>query len=337
MKAADYAGFPSRKAQSAAQGKRRGVGVGCFLEFSGGMLQESAAIRFPGQGAIVVSIAPTAQGQGHKTVFGNVVAKKLGLPLSAITVQYGDSDRDVPGLGAVASRSAMLVGSAVSVTADLVIAKGKAAAAVLLQADPDTVSYAEGVYSVPGSGRAISLLEVAARSGELVTQGAIKEPMDTTGNVTTAPSYPNGCHIAEVEIDPDTGAVTVARYTAVGDCGNVLDQVILEGQVHGGIAQGLARRCWSRWSTMPPAVRSRPAPSWTTACRAPLICRRSPWHCRASPAQPTRWAPRAWAKAGTTAAPCALVNAVVDALGREPSFTIDMPLTPEKIWRALQT
>ena len=167
----------TRKAQSAAKGLRRGIGVGCFLEFSGGMLQESAAIRFPGQGAIVVSIAPTAQGQGHKTVFGKVVAQRLGLPPSAITVQYGDSDRDVPGLGAVASRSAMLVGSAVAVTADLVVAKGKAAAAVLLQADPGTVTYAEGIYSVPGTGRSITLLDVAARSGELVAQGAIKEPI----------------------------------------------------------------------------------------------------------------------------------------------------------------
>lgn len=337
MKAADYAGFPARKAQSAAQGLRRGIGVGCFLEFSGGMLQESAAIRFPGQGAIVVSIAPTAQGQGHKTVFGKVVAQKLGLPPSAITVQYGDSDRDVPGLGAVASRSAMLVGSAVAVTAELVVAKGKAAAAVLLQADPETVTYAEGVYSVPGTGRVISLLDVAARSGELVAQGAIKEPMDTTGTITTAPSYPNGCHIAEVEIDPETGAVTVARYSAVGDCGNVLDQVILEGQVHGGIAQGLGQALLEQVVYDPSSgqiqtgsfmdygmPRAADIPPLSVALQG-IACTTNAVGAKGV------------GESGTTAAPCALVNAVVDALGREPQFTIDMPLTPEKVWRALQT
>lgn len=336
LKAADYGGFPARKAKSAAEGKRRGIGVGCFLEISGGILQESAAISFPGQGAIVVSIAPTAQGQGHKTVFGNVLAQRLGLPPSAITVQYGDSDRDVRGGSAVASRSAMLVGSAVAVTGDLVIAKGRQAAAVLLQADPETIAYADGIYSVPGTGRAIALLDVAARSGELVAQGAIKEPLDTTGNVTTAPSYPNGCHIAEVEIDPETGAVTVVRYTAVGDSGNVLDQVILEGQVHGGIAQGLGQALLEqviydassgqiltgsfmdygmpRAADMPPlSVALQGIACATNAIGAKGV-----------------------GESGTTAAPCALVNAVVDALGREPGFTIDMPLTPEKVWRALQ-
>mgnify|MGYP000952888172 CR=1 FL=1 len=335
LKAADYAGFAARKAQSAAAGKRRGIGVGCFLEFSGGMLQESAAIRFPGQGQIIVSIAPTAQGQGHKTVFGNLVARKLGLMPLAITVQYGDSDRDVPGLGAVASRSAMLVGSAVAVTADLAIAKGKAAAAILLQADPANVTYDKGLYRVPGTGQSISLQDVAGRAGELVAQGAIKETLDTTGNVTTAPSYPNGCHIAEVEIDPDTGAVTVARYTAIGDSGNVLDQVILEGQVHGGIAQGLGQALLEQvvYDASSGQIQTGSFMDYgmpRAADLPPLSVALQGIACTTNEV-----GAKGVGESGTTAAPCALVNAVIDAIGREPQFTIDMPLTPEKVWRAL--
>ena len=336
LKAADYAGFAARKAQSAAQGLRRGIGVGCFLEFSGGMLQESAAIRFPGNGAIVVSIAPTAQGQGHKTVFGAVVARKLGLPPAAITVQYGDSDRDVPGLGAVASRSAMLVGSAVAVTAESVVAKGKAAAAVLLQADASSVAYDAGVYSVPGSGRSVSLLEVAARAHELVAQGAIKETMDTTEQITTAPSYPNGCHIAEVEIDPETGAVRVDRYTAIGDCGNVLDRVILEGQVHGGVVQGLGQALLEQLVYDPSSGQILTGSFMDYGM--PRAADVPPLHVALQGIACTTNAvgAKGVGESGTTAAPCALVNAVVDALGREPGFTIDMPLTPEKVWRALR-
>ncbi len=336
LKAADYAGFAARRVQSEARGKRRGIGIGCFLEISGAILQEAARITFPGDNRIDASIGCSPQGQGHLTVFGKLVADRLGVPASAVRITCGDSDRDVPGMGAVASRSAMLVGSALAVTADQVIAKGKAAAAVLLQAGADDVTYANGTYSVTGSERTVSLFEVAARSAELVTQGAIKETLDTKGDTKTGPSYPNGCHVAEVEIDPETGETQIVRYTAVGDCGNILDTVILEGQVHGGVAQGLGQAMLEQMvydrdsgqvltgSLMDYAVpRADDMPAMTVlhhgvACTTNTI------------------GAKGVGESGTTAAPCALVNAVIDALPPGAGGDIEMPVTPEKVWRALK-
>ena len=335
MRAADYAGFAARRAQTEARGLRRGIGIGCFLEISGGILQEAAAIRFPGHGIIHAHIGCSPQGQGHLTVFARLVADRLGLPASTVRILCGDSDRDVAGMGAVASRSALLVGSALAVTADQVIEKGKAAAAVLLQASPGEVGYARGEYSVGGAGtrQSVSLLEVAERAGELVSQGAIKETLDTQGEAKTGPSYPNGCHIAEVEVDPETGEIAIVRYTAVGDCGTVLDTVILEGQVHGGVAQGLGQALMEHMiydpetgqvltgSLMDYAVpRASDMPDMTVlhhgvACTTNAI------------------GAKGVGESGTTAAPSALVNAVIDA---GAAADLEMPLTPERVWRAFR-
>ena len=158
-----------------------------------------------------------------------------------MTVTSGDSARDVPGFGAVASRSAMYVGGAIAVTADKVIEKGKRVAAMLLQAAEGDVDYRDGKFSVRGSAREVSLFEVAERAAELARTGVIPESLDTQANVKTPPSFPNGCHVAEVEIDPATGAVAIVNYVAVGDCGNLLDDTIVTGQIHGGVAQGLGQ------------------------------------------------------------------------------------------------
>jgi carbon-monoxide dehydrogenase large subunit len=335
LAASDYAGFAARKADAATRGRLRGIGLGTFLEISGGLLEEGAAMKFAKPDRITVSIAPSAQGQGHKTVFGKVAADRLGLPFEAVEVEYGDSDRDVPGLGAVASRSAMLVGSAVAVTADLVIEKGKKAAAVLLQSDASAVTYERGVYVVPGSGRQVTLFEVAARAPELVAQGAIAESMDTRGHVTTAPSYPNGCHVAEVEVDPETGGVEIVRYTAVGDCGNILERTVLEGQVHGGVAQGLGQALLEHmlYDNDSGQILSGSFMDYgmPRAADVPPI---TVMH-HSIPCQTNTVGAKGVGESGTTAAPCAIVNAVIDAIGKGDDAGLQMPLTPQKVWRAL--
>lgn len=156
-----------------------------------------------------------------------------------MTLSSGDSARDVPGFGAVASRSAMYVGGAIAVTADKVIEKGKRVAAMLLQANESEVDYRDGKFNLKGSSREASLFDVAEHAVELARQGVIPENLDTQEKVNAQSSFPNGRHIAEVEVDPDTGAVEIVKYTAVGDSGNLLDSTIVEGQVHGGVAQGL--------------------------------------------------------------------------------------------------
>jgi carbon-monoxide dehydrogenase large subunit len=333
LQVADYAGFPVRKKAAKKQGKLRGIGIGCYLEIAGAFPEEAARITFPGCETLDVSIGAGASGQGHQTVFGHVAARKLGIAPEVVRVTSGDSDRDVPGFGAVASRSAMYVGGAVANTVDAVIAKGKRVAALLLQADDSEVEYGDGKFGVKNSAREVSLFEVAARATELKRQGVIAESLDTLGSVKAPPSFPNGCHVAEVEIDPATGALAVVNYVAVGDCGNVLNATIVTGQMHGGVAQGLGQALSEATvydaggqlvsgTFMDYAMpRADTVPAMTVEHRG-VACRTNPLGVKGT------------GEAGTTAAPPALINAVLDALPK--GAQLDMPATPERIWRALQ-
>jgi carbon-monoxide dehydrogenase large subunit len=330
---ADYAGFAARKKVAKRAGKLRGIGIGCYLEIAGAFPEEAARITFPGGKAVNVSIGAGASGQGHQTVFGNVAARRLGVAPKAVTLTSGDSARDVPGFGAVASRSAMYVGGAIVVTADKVIEKGKRVAALLLQAAEGDVDFRDGKFSVRGSGREVSLFEVAERAAELTRTGVIPESLDTQANVKTPPSFPNGCHVAEVEIDPATGMVSIVSYVAVGDCGNVLDETIVEGQIHGGVAQGFGQALTENTiydaagqlvsgSFMDYAMpRAELMPDMTVEHRA-VACRTNPLGVKGT------------GEAGTTAAPPAVINAILDALPL--GAQLDMPATAERIWRTLQ-
>jgi carbon-monoxide dehydrogenase large subunit len=204
---------------------------------------------------------------------------------------------------------------------------------MLLQATAADVDYRDGKFSVRGSAREVPLFEVAARAAELARQGVIAESLDSQVTVKLPPSFPNGCHVAEVEIDPDTGALTIVNYVAVGDCGNVLDDTIVSGQIHGGVAQGLGQALSENTvydaggqvlsgSFMDYAMpRAHDVPAMQVEHR-PVACRTNPLGVKGT------------GEAGSTAAPPALINAILDALpaGAQP----DMPATPERIWQALQ-
>jgi aerobic carbon-monoxide dehydrogenase large subunit len=331
---ADYAGFAARKKAAKKAGRLRGIGIGCYLEIAGAFPEEAARIAFPGGNKLTVSIGAGASGQGHQTVFGRVTAHRLGIAPDQVAITSGDSARDVPGFGAVASRSAMYVGGAIAVTADKVIEKGKRVAAMLLQAGEADLDYRDGKFSVRGSGREVSLFEVAERAAELARSGVITENLDTQANVKAPPSFPNGCHVAEVEIDPATGAVSIASYVAVGDCGNLLDETIVTGQIHGGVAQGLGQALTENTvydgagqlvsgTFMDYALpRADLMPDMTVEHRA-VACRTNPLGVKGT------------GEAGTTAAPPAVINAILDAL--PPGAQLDMPATPERIWKALQS
>ena len=337
LAAADYKGFAARRTASKARGKLRGIGIGCFLEISGGHYHESATVTFLGNGRVSVGIGASPQGQGHLSVFSRLVADRLGLPREAVSVSCGDSARDVPGFGAVASRSAMLVGGALAKATDAVVEKGRNAAAVLLQASAAELAFKGGAFEVPGSGRRVSLLEVAERAGELVRQGAIKEGLDTRGDVETGPSYPNGCHVAEVEIDPELGEIQVVGYTAVNDCGNLLDATIVKGQVHGGVAQGLGQALTEHMaydaesgqvlsgSFMDYAMpRAHHMPDMQVLSHT-TVCTTNPLGVKGT------------GESGTTAAAPAIVNAVIDALPAGTVRDLAMPVTAETVWRALRS
>ena len=333
MKLSDYAGFAARKKAAKKAGRLRGIGIGCYLEIAGAFPEEAARISFPGGDRVNVSVGAGGSGQGHPTVFPKVVARKLGIDPSSVTLLSGDSDRDVPGFGAVASRSAMYVGGAISNTADAVIAKGKRVAAMLLQATEDDVEYRNGKFSVKNSGREVTLFDVAARAGELARQGVIPESLDTTDKVKAPPSFPNGCHVAEVEVDTDTGAVEIVNYVAVGDCGNLLDESIVTGQIHGGVAQGIGQALAENTiydaggqlvtgSFMDYAMpHADLIPAMTVEHHA-VACRTNPLGVKGT------------GEAGTTAAPPAVMNAILDALPK--GAMLDMPASPDRIWQALQ-
>jgi len=228
----------------------------------------------------------------------------------------------------------MMIGGAIACTADAMLAKGKRVAALLLQAGETEIEYRDGVFRVANSGREVSLFEAAERAVELKRQGIIAEDFDTRGQVKAPPSFPNGCHVAEVEIDADTGAATLVHYTAVDDCGRVLDPTIVEGQIHGGVAQGIGQALTEATvydasgqllsgTFMDYALpRAGDMPPMTVDHHA-VPCRTNPLGVKGT------------GEAGTTAAPPAVVNAVANALPPSAAQHLDMPLTAEKIWRVL--
>ena len=233
----------------------------------------------------------------------------------------------MPGFGAVASRSAMYVGGAIAVTADKVIEKGKRVAALLLQAAEGDVDYRDGKFSVQGSGREVSLFDVAERAAELARTGVIPESLDTQANVKTPPSFPNGCHVAEVEIDPATGAVAIASLCGGRRLRQLLDATIVEGQIHGGVAQGLGQALTE--NTIYDAAGQLVSGSFMDYAlpRADLMPDMTVEHhavaCRTNPL-----GVKGTGEAGTTAAPPAVINAILDALPK--GARLDMPATPER-------
>ncbi len=333
---ADYAGFPARREAAKARGKLLGIGIGCYLEISGGHYHEPAGVSFK-DGKVHVSIGPSSNGQGHATVFRQMLADRLGISDDDVVVTAGDSDRDVPGFGAVASRSAMLVGSAVAVTSDAMLVKAKGVATTLLQAAEGEVEYANGVFEIAKTGRRVSLFEVAERAEEMVRAGALKETLDTKDEAHTGPTFPNGVHVAEVEVDAETGHVTIERYTAISDCGILLNPTIVTGQVQGGVVQGIGQAL-GEFSNYDPASGQLLAGSFMDYVmpRADHIPSMKVIH-HPVPCTTNPIGVKGTGEAGTTAAPPTIVNAIENAISPNKALKLDMPLTPHAIWQAMQS
>ncbi len=333
---ADAAGFAARKAESEAAGKRRGLGLSCFLEIAGGQPGEGAGLSFPGarpsEGKLRVSIGVQGSGQGHETVFRRLAAERLGIPATRIELAQGDSDGQIPSAGAVASRSTMSVGGAVTIAISAMIEKGRRIAAHVLEAAEADIVYRQGVFEIAGTDRNIDLFDLADRAAALAEQGAIEENLDTRGAYDATPSFPNGVHIAEVEIDPETGACTLASYTCVDDCGVVLQPVLVEGQVQGGVAQGVGQALleWGRYDDQSGQLAAGSFMDYAMPRAGDLPDIVSLMH--PVPSRTNPLGVKGVGEAGTTASLAAVMNAVADAL--PAGATIDMPATPERIWRA---
>ena len=243
LEQADWAGFPARRDEAKAHGKLRGIGIANPIEKAAGPGQEFAEIRFHPSGNATLLMGSKNQGQGHETVFKQVLNEKLGLDPAVVQYIDGDTDRVAFGIGTNGSRSTVIGGSALWMAADKVIAKGKRIAAHLLEAADIDIEFADGNFSVAGTDRRVSITDVAKASFQ-----AGRLPFGLEGGLyetgTFAPddnTYPNGCHICEVEIDSDTGAIEIVRYVVIDDVGTVVNPIGLKGQIHGGVAQGLGQ------------------------------------------------------------------------------------------------
>jgi aerobic carbon-monoxide dehydrogenase large subunit len=275
-------------------------------------------------------------GQGHATVFPRVIADRLGIPFESISHINGDSAHELAGYASVGSRSAMTVGHSLVTAMNTILQKGKPVAATMLEAGDTDIAYKDGHFEVVGTDRRITLFEVAAQAAEMKKRGEITEDLDTRSKTETPLSFPNGCHIAEIEIDPDTGRLTVVAYAAVDDCGRPLDHMIVEGQLHGSLMQGLGQ------ALMENTVFDRDSGQLVTgsfmdyamprAEDAPPL--RDAMH--NVPATTNPLGVKGVGEAGTTAGISAVMNAVADALPNGAGAHLEMPVTPPRLWAACQ-
>jgi len=340
--AADIAGFPARRAEAASRGRLRGLGLINAIEQAGGPFgspaEERADIRFEPDGGILVTLGTAAAGQGHETVFARLLADRLGVAEESVRVEQGDTDIAPFGRGTFGSRSVAAAGSALELAADKVIAKGKRIAAHLLEAAESDIGFHDGAFVIDGTDRRVTMAEVvrAAFTPSRLPPGMEPGLDQAALFAAAAPTYPNGCHVCEVEIDPETGQATVARYVVADDVGTVIDHAMLEGQVQGGVAQGIGQ------ALMEQIVHDDSSGQILTASFMDYAMPRAadiPPVTLIDNAQPTPINPlgaKGGGEAGTIGAPPAVICAILDALTQRGVTHLDMPATPERIWRALR-
>jgi len=334
LELADYAGFKQRRREAQKRGKYRGFGLCCLLEHSGGSPVESASLSFSGDGTLLLSLNVQNTGQGHATVFPRVIAERLGIAVERIRHRNGDSSNELPGYASVGSRSAMTAGHSIAKAMDTIIAKGKPVAAAMLEAGEADIAYQDGKFEVVGTDRSIALFDVASHAAALKKRGEIADDLDTKTTTETPLTYPNGVHIAEVEIDPDSGHMTVAAYTAVDDCGRALDHMIVEGQLHGSVAAGLGQALMENtiYDSGSGQLVTGSFMDYAMPRADDMPPLRDAMH--NVPATTNPLGVKGVGEAGTTAAIAAVMNAVADAIPGGAGNHLDMPASAQRLWEA---
>jgi carbon-monoxide dehydrogenase large subunit len=338
----DRAGFAQRREASKARGRLRGLGLSNPIEVAGGpygrRVMDRAAVRFEPDGSVMVTMGAMSTGQGLETAMMQLVSARLGVPFERIRVQQGDTAGLDFGKGSGGSGGLCVGGSAVNLAVERVIERAKKVAAHMLEAAEADVAFSDGHFSVAGTDRRVAI-EMVARTA---AQSALLPPSIEPGLSETATftpptvTFPNGCHLCEVEIDPETGEVEVVRYTVAEDVGRVLNPLLLEGQIHGGVAQGLGQALFEE------IVYDRESGQLVTGSFMDYAMPRAadlPMIAFASNVVPTEVNPlgaKGAGEAGTVGALSAVMNAVVDALAPLGVTKFDMPATPERVWRAIE-
>lgn len=336
LKVADWDGFAARQAESRARGKLRGRGIGSYLEVTAPAGKEYGGIRFEADGTVTMLSGTLDYGQGHASPFAQVLTEKLGIPFDRFRLMQGDSDQLLAGGGTGGSRSAIVGSEAFLEAGAKVIEQGKAIAAHVLEAATVDIEFDHGRFRIAGTDRSVGLLELAAKLRDGMTLPEdLPQTLDVKHISDTPPSaFPNGCHIAEVEIDPDTGQIDVVRYFMVNDFGTLINPMLVEGQAHGGVVQGIGQAIYEHTiydeqgqpvagTFMDYALpRASDAPSFSIISH-PVPCKTNSLGVKGC------------GEAGCAGALPSVMNAIVDALSERGVTHIDMPVTPEKVWQVL--
>ncbi len=334
---ADVKGFKRRKRESKRAGKLRGLGVACYVETTAAMTTEMGGIRFNTDGTVTIVTGTLDYGQGHASAFAQVLVEKLGVPFDRIKLVQGDSDQLVTGGGTGGSRSAMASGTAVSQASDTVIENGRQIAAHVLEASAGDIEFKSGHFVIAGTDRSIGIMELAERlRGGLKLPEGVPATHDVTHVTEQIPgTFPNGVHVVEVEIDPDTGLTRAVKYTAVNDFGTVLNPMLVEGQVQGGAIQGLGQ------VLLEAAVYDADGQLVTGSFMDYAMPRAhdAPMIAVSNHPVPTKTNPigaKGCGEAGTSGGLPAVANAVIDALSDYGIRHLEMPMTSARIWQAIQ-
>jgi len=321
-------GFEARKSESKARGKLRGLGIGSYLEVTAPPNQEMGAIRFEGDKSITFITGTLDHGQGHAAPFAQVLSTRLGVPFESIRLVQGDSDELVFGAGTGGSRSMMMSGAAIAQASDLVIKKGKELAGEVLETSPTDLEFRNGRFVVSGTDRSISILDLTKKFPGKLDVSHVTDVI--------ASAFPNGCHVCEVEIDPETGEVEVVRYSSVNDFGTVVNPLLVEGQVHGGVVQGMGQ-CFMEHARYDESGQLVTGSFMDYALpRAPDFPAPIGWQSHPVPATTNPLGVKGCGEAGCAGAMTSVMNAVVDALSPLGITHFDMPATPPRVWQAIQ-
>jgi aerobic carbon-monoxide dehydrogenase large subunit len=335
LEISDHANFAKRKKESRKRGKLRGIAIGSYLEVTAPPSGELGKITFEPDGSVKLTTGTLDYGQGHATPFAQVLSAQLGVPFEKITLEQNDSDLVRFGNGTGGSRSITATGKAIVESSALVIAKGKQAAAHLMEAAEGDIEFEGGRFTIAGTDRSIGIMELAERLCEGKMPEGVPSSLDVDHNTKDTPStFPNGCHVAEVEIDPETGVTRVVRYTGVNDFGTIVNPMIVAGQLHGGVAQGIGQALMEEVSydeSGQPITGSFMDYAMPRAEDIPLMEVGD----HPSPAKSNPLGTKGCGEAGCAGSLVCIVNAVIDALSDYGITRLDMPLTPERVWRAI--
>jgi len=334
---ADWAGFEARRAEARGYGRYRGIGVANYIELNTGFPRERAHITVRPEGSVDVVLGTLSSGQGHATSFAQLIVEWLGVELSEVHLVTGDTDVTVVGGGAHSARALRLAAVVMAKASDQIVEKGKRIAAWMLEAADADIEFSARRFSVKGTDRSVDLFEAAAVALRPDAPQDRRGPLDGTSDETMpVPSFPYGSAVCEVEVDPETGVVELVRYTTVDDCGRAVNPMILHGQTHGGIAQGVGQALWESCAydaetgqllsstLMDYALpRADMLPAFTTEISE-------------VPSTSHPLGLRGGGEGGTTPALGAVVNAIVDALAELGVEHIEMPATSERVWQAIR-